>query len=165
MKARRGVTLVEALVSLVVAAIGISGVASVLIASSRMVRRTQTHAQALSLAQRELEGIAALGCNPDPAAWCNNVTALDGRRSSAWLSVDSGLRTVAPATPDPSLREYTVHVDVDPPYEGAERGSPVIERPLDNGSLRGSVVNVRVTVSWLEGTRLQSEALQTRMSP
>ncbi len=162
---RRGVTLVEALVTLVVAAIGVSGVASVLIASTRMVRRNQTHQQALSLAQRELEGIVALGCNPDPAAWCNNITVFDGRRSQVWLSVDSGLRTTAPATPDPALREYTVSVDVDPPYEGAERGSPVIERPLDNGSLRGSVINVRVTVSWREGQRVETEVLQTRMAP
>lgn len=162
---RRGATLIEALMAMVVAAIGVSGVASVLIASSRTVRRNQIHQQALTLAQRELEGIASLGCNPDPAAWCNNITALDGRRTQVWLGVDSGLRTTAPTGPAAQgLREFNVLVDVDPPYEGNERGSPVIERPLADAT-RGSVVNVRVTVSWREGTRVETEALQTRMAP
>jgi hypothetical protein len=83
-----------------------------------------------------------------------------------WLSVDSGLKTTAPTTPDPSLRQFTIDLDVDPPYEGAERGFPRIERPLDNGATRGSVVNVRVTVSWVEPNRSrQAAVLQTRMSP
>lgn len=162
----RGVTMLEAMVSMAIAAIGISGVASLVVASSTVVRRTQTRQQATEVARRELERIAALGCNPDPAAFCGNIMALDGRTSTVWLSVDSGLTTAAPTTPDPSLRAFRVDVDVDPPYEGAERGSPVIERPLDGASGRGSVVNVRVTVSWVEarGPR-QAAVLQTRMSP
>lgn len=166
MKRVRGVTFIEAMMSMVVAAIGVSGAASLVVASSAVVRRTQTANQAQLLAQRELEGIVALGCNPNPAARCNNVQALDGRSSSVWLSVDSGLRVTAPTTPDASLRQFTVAVDVDPPYEGAERGFPRIERPLDNGAVAGAVVNVRVTVSWLEASRgRQAVVLQTRMSP
>jgi hypothetical protein len=162
----RGVTFIEAMMSMVVAAIGVSGVVSLVVASSTIVRRTQTRNQALALAQRELEDIVARGCNPDPAAWCNNIQALDGRSSSVWLSVDSGLKATAPTTPDPSLRQFTIDLDVDPPYEGAERGFPRIERPLDNGATHGSVVNVRVTVSWVEPNRSrQAAVLQTRMSP
>lgn len=160
----RGVTFAETMVALAVAAVGITGVVTLASASSTFARRTQTRAQALALAQRQLEDIAALGCNPDPAAWCNNITALDGRVTSVWQSVDGAVRTAAPAV-DTGQRRFDLSVDVDPPYEGAERGSPVIERPLD-GASRGSVVNVRVTVSWVEpGRGRLAEALQTRMSP
>lgn len=160
----RGVTLIEGLISMVVAAVGVSGVAGLVIASSTIVRRTQARTQATELAQRELERIVALGCNPDPAAWCNNITALDGRTTTVWAGVDSVLAEAAPA--NASSRAYRIDVDVDPPYEGAERGVPVIERALDGASARGSVVNVRVTVSWLEGNRpRQAAALQTRMAP
>ena len=162
----RGVTFIEAMVSMAVAAVGISGAASLVVASSTVVRRTQTRAQATELARRELEDIEARGCNPDPVAWCNNIQALDGRVRTVWLGVDSGLRTAAPATPDPSLRQFTISLDVDPPYEGAERGFPVIERPLDGAGTRGAIVNVRVTVSWPEpGRDRQVTVLQTRMSP
>ncbi|MFT3709132.1 MAG: prepilin-type N-terminal cleavage/methylation domain-containing protein [Archangium sp.] len=163
---QRGVTMLEAMISMVVAAIGVSGVASLVVTSSAVVRRTQTRQQATEIARRELERIAAMGCNPDPAAWCNNITALDGRTSTVWLSVDSGLQTTAPTGVDSSLRAFRIDVDVDPPYEGAERGSPIIERPLDGATGRGSVVNVRVTVSWTEPKRpRQAAVLQTRMAP
>jgi hypothetical protein len=158
--------MLEAMISMVIAAVGVSGVAGLVLTSSTVVRRTQTRHQAEELARRELERIAAIGCNPDPAAWCSNITALDGRTSTVWLSVDSGLQTTAPATPDPSLRAFRIDVDVDPPYEGAERGAPVIERSLDGAGARGSIVNVRVTVSWAEPTRpRQAAALQTRLAP
>lgn len=161
----RGITLIETMMAMVVAAIGITGAVSLATASSSFARRTQTQAQALALAQRQLEDITARGCNPDPAAWCNNVTALDGRTSSVWQSVDGALHTTAPAGNDLGQRRFDLVIDVDPPYEGTERGSPVIERPLA-GASRGSVVNVRVTVSWVEpGRGRQVEALQTRMSP
>jgi hypothetical protein len=157
--------MLEAMMSMAVAAVGVSGVAGLVVTSSTVVRRNQTRNQATDLARRELESIQALGCNPDPAAWCNNIQALDGRTSVVWLSVDSGLRTTAPTAPDSSLRAFRVDVDVDPPYEGAERGAPLIERPLD-GVSRGSVVNVRVTVSWTEPNRpRQAAVLQTRMAP
>ncbi|MGV3621727.1 MAG: hypothetical protein ACO1OB_12960 [Archangium sp.] len=161
---RRGATLVEALMAMVVAAVGVSGVASVLIASSKMVRRNQLHQQALTIAQRQLEGIASMGCSSDPAALCANIQALDGPQNTVWLSPDSTMRTTAPTANDTGQREFTVLVDVDPPYEGTERGSPAIDRPLFN-TARGSVVNVRVTVAWREGTRVEAEALQTRMAP
>ena len=161
---RRGATLIEALMAMVVAAVGISGVASVLIASSRMVRRNQLHQQALTLAQRQLEGIASMGCNPDPTLRCANIQALNGRTFQAWLSPDSTLRTTAPTTPDTGQREFTVMVDVDPPYEGAELGSPLLNRAIA-GTTNRSAVNVRVTVAWRDGTRIETEALQTRMAP
>jgi prepilin-type N-terminal cleavage/methylation domain-containing protein len=162
---RSGATLIEVLISMAVAGIGITGVAALVVSSSNVVRRTQARAQAQELAQRELEGLVARGCLPDPSAWCSNITALDGRSTTVWLGVDSQMLVVAPATPDPSVREYRVDLDVDPPYEGTERGFPRIERPLDGATGRGSAVNVRVTVSWLEGQRRQAAVLQTRMAP
>jgi prepilin-type N-terminal cleavage/methylation domain-containing protein len=162
---KRGVTFVEVMISMAIASVGITGAAGLVMASSTVVRRTQARAQAQELVQRELEGLVARGCLPDPSAWCSNITALDGRSTRVWLGVDSELLTVAPATPDPTVREYRVDVDVDPPYEGTERGFPRIERPLDGATGRGSAVNVRVTVSWLEGQRRQAAVLQTRMAP
>jgi len=163
---KRGITLVEALMSMAVAVVGITGAAGLVTTSSRVVRHTQTRNQAVELAQRELEDVVSRGCNPDPAALCSNIQALDGRTSTVWLSSDSGLKTVAPTTPDPSLRQFQISLDVDPPYEGTERGFPRIDRPLDGLTGQGAIVNVRVTVSWLESNRNRQVAvLQTRMSP
>lgn len=167
-------TLIEALISMLVAAVGVLGITSMLIASSTVVRRTYTNAQALALAQRELELISSRGCDGTASPPnCDNVTVLDGTVRQLWYSTTSGVVLTAPTAADPTRRPYRVAVDVDAPgfFEGAERGEPLLNRGLDGaaygaGAVAGTLVNVRVTVSWEEplGTR-RAVALQTRMAP
>ena len=170
----RGMSLVETLVALAVAAIGMTGLAALVIASSTVVKRNFALTQAQAVAQRELERIVALGCNDN----CANIKQLDGNTRNLFWNSTGELSETAPATgaSNPIKVEFHVAVDVDPPYEGSERGVPRLDRPLDGtdtvvGSATGSMVNVRVTVSWLDtaGTAAsrprQVFAMQTRMAP
>ncbi len=155
----------EAMVTMALGALGIVGVMSLLLSSSALVRRGNTEAQALMLAQRELESIASRGCTAN----CDNVLALDNSVKRVWASTTSGLVNVVPAPGDPVRREFRLVIDADAPghFEGAETGSPALARPLDGtGAVAGTVVNVRVTVSWEQSAGVQrAVALQTRVSP
>ncbi len=170
----RGMSLVETLVALAVAAIGLTGLAALVLASSTVVKRNFAITQAQAVAQRELERIVALGCNDN----CANIKQLDGNTRNLYWSASGDLTETAPATgaSNPIKMEFHVAVDVDPPYEGTERGVPRLDRPLDGtdsvvGSATGSMVNVRVTVSWADtvgreaGRTRQVFAMQTRMAP
>lgn len=170
----RGMSLVETLVALAVAAIGLTGLAALVLASSAVVKRNFAITQAQAVAQRELERIVALGCNEN----CVNIKQLDGNTRNLYWSNSGDLTETVPAvgSGNPIKMEFHVAVDVDPPYEGTERGVPRLDRPLDGtdtvvGSATGSMVNVRVTVSWTDtvgkeaGRPRQVFATQTRMAP
>ena len=167
-----GMTLLESMMTMVIGALGIVGVMSLLLSSSSIVRRTNDEEQALMLAQRELELIASRGCNSQLVAPnCDNVLALDNTVRQVWASTTSGLIATAPnpAAGEPVRREYRVVIDADAPgrFEGAETGDPSLTRGLNAlGTTPGVVVNVRVTVSWLQRPGLRrAVALQTRVSP
>lgn len=165
---RHGATLMEAMMTMALGALGIVGVMALLLSSAALVRRGNTEAQALMLAQRELEDIASRGCTQVPIPNCNNVLALDDTVSTVWASTTSGLVTVAPVPTDPVRRAFRLAIDADAPgfFEGWETGSPALNRPLDAMGNAGIIVNVRVTVSWEQPLGVQrAVALQTRVSP
>jgi type II secretory pathway pseudopilin PulG len=167
-------SLVETLVALAVSAIGMTGVAALVMASSTVVKRNYAITQAQAVAQRELERIVALGCNDN----CANIKLLDGNARSLYWNATGELTDTPPAVgpTNPVKAEFRVSVDVDPPYEGAERGIPRLDRPMDTtnavvGTLTGGMVNVRVSVSWQDtagktaARPRQVAVLQTRMAP
>lgn len=168
----RGMSMVETLVALAVSAIGLTGVAALVVASSTVVKRNYAVTQAQAVAQRELERIVALGCNDN----CANIKQLDGNARTLYWSATGDLTETAPPTgpSNPVKMQFRVSVDVDPPYEGAERGVPRLDRPLDGtntvvGAVAGGMVNVRVNVSWTDtvgrGRPRQVAVMQTRMAP
>lgn len=173
-RGRRGMSLVETLVALAVSAVGITGVAALVMASSTVVKRNYAITQAQAVAQREMERIVALGCNDN----CANIKQLDGNARSIYWNATGELTDTPPAVgpTNPVKAEFRVAVDVDPPYEGAERGIPRLDRPLDGtnstvGSVAGEMVNVRVSVSWRDTSGRtaarprQVAVMQTRMAP
>lgn len=162
----RGVTLIEAMATMVVLLLGIMAVALLLLQTVKSNRRNLSQAQAATLAERELERILAMGCRPPPNAMsCPNIQALDGQvLGPFYWSAGGEMTTTAPAGPS---REYEVLVDVDPGQEGSE----VVSRPVGPSGLTSSAtVNVRVTVRWREAGEgadapFEAIALQTRMAP
>ena len=168
----RGMSLVETLVALAVSAVGMTGVAALVMASSTVVKRNYAITQAQAVAQRELERIVALGCNDT----CSNIKQLDGNARSLYWNATGELTDTPPAVgpTNPVKTEFRVSVDVDPPYEGSERGIPRLDRPLDGtngvvGTKAGGMVNVRVNVSWVDAAGRnrprQVAVMQTRMAP
>ncbi|MBZ4415267.1 hypothetical protein K8638_02080 [Myxococcus sp. RHST-1-4] len=151
--------------TMAVVVFGILGISLVVLASSKQNRRNLIHAQAGLIAEQELERIVSMRCAaPPPAAPCANVAALDDTTRTVWWSSNGTPREVAPGAGDPERLRYEVAVDVDPPFEGQETGSPVLNR-LVAGQPLSSVVNVRVTVSWLDADLgRRAVALQTRMA-
>jgi hypothetical protein len=151
--------------TMAVVVFGILGVSLVVLASSKQNRRNLIHAQAGLIAEQELERIVAMRCTAEPpAAPCASVIALDRTTRTVWWSSNGTPREVAPGAGDPARLRYEVAVDVDPPFEGQETGSPLLTRMVAGQPL-ANVINVRVTVSWLDpdlGRR--AVALQTRMA-
>lgn len=172
MRSRRGTTLIEVMAAMGVMAVGIAAIGSLVLAATSQNRRTLAMAQAEAVAQRELERVLALGCtngNSD-TAFCDNVRALD----RTGYDVAWGASALPGVAPDPATRTYHVDLDVDGPgdcnggpcFEGSETGAPLLARALVPGQGPPRVLNVRVTVSWLERDRpRQAVALQTRVSP
>jgi hypothetical protein len=85
-----------------------------------------------------------------------------------------GVSTQMGSSPTTGTRVYHVDVDVDgfgncnggSCFEGNETGAPVLARTLVPGQPPAHILNVRVTVSWLERDRpRQAVALQTRVAP
>ncbi|MGA9525548.1 MAG: pilus assembly protein [Myxococcaceae bacterium] len=163
--AQRGVTVIEVMATGVVLILGLLGAAMLVHSTSKQNRRTLTQTQAQLIAERELERISALGCQFDPP--CANIQALAAAAPySVWQRANGGILTAIPGAGDPPAREYSVAVDVDPPFEDGELGEPAVNRVLANG-LTGNQINVRVAVTWKEPGDDQSRVyvLQTRMAP
>ncbi len=159
----RGVTLVESLATMAILVGGIAAIGMTVVGTAKINRRNLTQAQALVVAERELERITQLGCDGViPLDPCANLKALDGAaQPSAFWSADGQVATAN----SPGRRQFDISLDVDPPFEAAETGAPKLTRALAN-SEAGSVVNVRVIVSWSEADRpRQAIALQTRVAP
>ncbi len=156
-----------------VMAMGIAAVGSLVLSATTQNRRTLATAQAEAIAQRELERVLALGCNnpTSDTAFCDNVRALD----RTGYVVTWGATSMLGSAPTAATRSYRVDIDVDGPgncnggnpcFEGNETGAPLLARPLVPGQPAPHLLNVRVTVSWLERERArQSVALQTRVAP
>jgi Tfp pilus assembly protein PilW len=162
----RGLTLLETMATAAALMVGILGVLIVLVAASRQNRRNNNQTQASLIAEQELERIVSLRCMGSDAAPCANIQALDDSVRQVWWSANGEMSEVAPAAGAPPQMLYTVAVDVDPPVEGGEQGSPSLTRVVAGQNLAaGLVVNVRVTVSWQEPSfPRRAVALQTRMS-
>jgi len=169
---RRGTTLIEVMAAMGVMAVGIAAIGSLVLAATSQNRRTLAMAQAEAVAQRELERVLALGCTngASDTAFCDNVRALD----RTGYDVAWGVSALPGTAPDPATRTYHVDLDVDAPgdcngspcFEGSETGAPLLARALVPGQGPPRLLNVRVTVSWVERDRpRQAVALQTRVAP
>jgi len=170
--ARRGTTLIEVTATMGILAMGIAALGSLVLVSSNQNRRTFANAQAEAVAQRELERILALGCSNggSDTNFCDNVRALD--RTGYDLSWSAA--ALPGATTTAGTRTYHLDIDVDGPgtcngapcFEGNETGAPLLTRALVPGQPAPRILNVRVTVSWLEPNRpRQAVVLQTRVAP
>ncbi|WP_228556643.1 hypothetical protein [Myxococcus sp. AB025B] len=164
---RRGATLLEAMATMVVVVFGILGIALAVLASAKQNRRNLIQAQAGLIAEQEMERITAMRCaTPAPGRPCENIEALDRDRHEVWWSANGTPRYLAPGAGEPVRMKYDVAVDVDPPMEGEEAGTPSLARDVLPGLRLANVVNVRVTVSWTDQDKvLRAVALQTRMTP
>lgn len=162
----RGLTLLETMATAAVLMVGILGVLTVLVAASRQNRRNNNQTQASLIAEQELERIVSLRCLGDDASPCSNIQVLDDSVRRVWWTANGDMTEVEPAAGTTPQMLYTVAVDVDPPVEGGEQGSPSLTRPVAGLTLSaGMIVNVRVTVSWQEPSfPRRAVALQTRMS-
>jgi len=169
---RRGVSFIEVLAAMGVMAMGIAAISSLVLATSAQNRRSLAQAQAEAVAQRELERIVALGCTngSSDTAFCDNIRSLD----RTGYDVSWGAATQIGTSPTTATRVYHVDVDVDgagncnggPCFEGNETGAPLLGRTLVPGQPPPHILNVRITVSWLERERpRQAVALQTRVAP
>lgn len=150
--------------------LGILGITLTVQASSRQNRRNNNLNQATLIAEQELERIVALHCdNQQIADPCLNIKALDNTARQVWWSANGRMMETAPGAGDPPQVAYTLAVDVDPPFEAGETGAPALNRTIvTHGAAipANVVVNVRVTVSWVEpNSPRRAVALQTRMSP
>ncbi|MBZ4373299.1 pilus assembly protein [Corallococcus sp. AS-1-6] len=166
--ASRGVALIETLAASVVLILGLMGAMAMIRETNRANRRTLTATQAQTLGELTLENIVSMGCTRAPA--CGNIAALDGTRSTVWQTAAGAVLTSKPAA-SVVAREYELAVDVDGSVqpglnENGSVGVPAVDRSL-RGQGPGDLVNVRVSVSWVEPARTgrQVVVLQTRMAP
>ncbi len=167
----RGVTLIEAMATMVVLMLGIVAAMLVVTQTSYANRRSLTATQAQLIAEQALENITQMGCSLDPP--CLNLVPED--RTYTLFQTSAGeLRNAPPVDPDVIAREFEVVVDVDIPSQPAtiEAGSIVpanLTRNLVTGEpdTAGNIAHVRVTVSWREQERSDRQVvmLQTRMAP
>ncbi|MCP3102473.1 hypothetical protein LZ198_26725 [Myxococcus sp. K15C18031901] len=166
-RAARGITLLEVLATAVVLLLGLVAASQVVVATVAQNRRVLSQAQAQVIAERTLERLVGLGCAAGPPSPCGPLMALDAAPDEVVYWSASGEPSATATADDGSPRRaYTVNVDVDPPFEGSERGQPALDRALDSAGQPGQMVNVRVTVMWDEpGRPRQALALQTRISP
>lgn len=166
--ARRGVALLEAMAASVVLVLGLMAAMAMVLQTNRANRRTLTDTQAQTLAEQSLENIVSMGCTRAPP--CGNIAALDGTRSTVWQTAAGAVLTTKPAAPV-LAREYEVSVDVDSAVQASLNENGAVGVPAVNRSLRGkgpgNIVNVRVSVSWVDPARTgrQVMVLQTRMAP
>ncbi len=167
-RASRGVTLLEVMATMAVMLLGVAAAMTVVSQTTRSNRRTLTANQAQIIAERTLENIVQRGCQGSPT--CDTVR---DQTFEVWQTADGFLRNSAPTDPKIVARKYTVDVDVDNPAvpgtmeAGSGLGEPALNRNLAAGAA-GTVVNVRVSVSWNEpGIRAdrQMVVMQTRMAP
>ncbi|MHA7628098.1 type IV pilus modification PilV family protein [Corallococcus sp. M7] len=164
-RAARGVTLLEVMATMAVMLLGVAAAMTVVSQTARSNRQTLTANQAQVIAERELESILARGCEGT-----NDCSNLDNYTYTVYQTAEGDLRTTAPA--GVVARAYDVDVDVDNSAkvgtaEGTKWGEPSISRVLA-GVSKGTLLNVRVTVSWTEqGIRegRQAVVLQTRLAP
>jgi type II secretory pathway pseudopilin PulG len=165
-RAPRGLSLVEVLATAVVLLVGLVAASQVVVSTVTNNRRVLAQAQAQAIAERTLERLVGIGCNGVPTNPCGVLIGMDDDADEVVYWSANGEPTDQATASDGSLRRaYTVNIDVDPPFEGAERGQPAVDRPLANGQA-GQLVNVRVTVLWDEpGRPRQALALQSRVSP
>ena len=169
---RRGASFIEVMAAMGVMCMGIAAISSLVLATTSQNRRTLAQAQAEAVAQRELERIISLGCTngSSDTAFCDNIRSLDRTQYDvAW-----GAAALPGTAVNLSTRQYHVNIDVDGPgncngapcFEGSETGAPILARTMVPGQPPPHVLNVRVTVSWLEANRpRQAVALQTRVAP
>ncbi|MCY1044373.1 pilus assembly protein [Corallococcus sp. bb12-1] len=155
--------------TMVVMLLGIAAAMTVVSQTSYSNRRTLTANQAGMLAEQTLESLRAQGCSQDPQP-CANMAAWDNRRIIYYQTAGGEPTLTAPAA-GMIMRQYEVAIDVDGlpilgSIEGGSLGEPLVTRELLPGLL-GNVINVRVSVSWVEPNRTgrQVVVLQTRMSP
>ncbi|NOK37622.1 prepilin-type N-terminal cleavage/methylation domain-containing protein [Corallococcus exercitus] len=166
-RAARGVTLLEVMATMAVMLLGVAAAMTVVSQTTRTNRRTLTANQAQVIAERELESILARGC--EGTKDCSN---LDNYSFTVYQTSEGVLRTTAPTAAGLVARAYTVDVDVDNSAkpgtaEGSKWGEPSINRVLA-GVSKGTLLNVRVTVSWTEPSvraGRQAVVLQTRLAP
>ncbi|MBJ6761369.1 hypothetical protein JGU66_11390 [Myxococcaceae bacterium JPH2] len=150
----------------VVLLVGMLAVMAALLAASKQNRRNLVQTQATHVAEQELERIAGTRCdNIDRADPCANIKRMDQtQRKVFWSANGEPSDSPSPPGAQPQL-EYDVAIDVDPPFEGSEVGSPSLTR-LEATVPLANVLNVRVTVSWeLPGAERRAVALQTRVAP
>ncbi len=168
-RSARGMTLIETMATMVVLSFGLLGVTFVVLQGSRTNRRTYAQQQAYAIAEMELERIIRMGCTR-AGPECSNLSPLDDTTSDVYWGAEGAYSTVPDAGAGTSPRRYRVAIDIDPPFEGAETGSPPTARVGTINGIQTTIVNVRVTVSWQEDglgpnppTRVAS--VQTRVSP
>ncbi len=162
--AQRGVSFLEVLATMAVLVTGMTGAALVVGQTSKQNRRALSEQQALLIADVELERIRSVGCDREQDD-CLNLHPLDGTGYSVWQTAAGETLRQQPAI---AARRYDVRVDVDPPFEGTETGSPALGREVRGVALfNDRLVNVRVVVSWTEPgePRSHSVVLQTRLTP
>ncbi|MET0403338.1 MAG: hypothetical protein ABW123_13080 [Cystobacter sp.] len=168
---RRGLTLLETLITAAVLILGIGVVASTVVSIVRLNRRNLAQAQAYTIAEWWLERVSRMGCSKDPmnSNPCASIIGLDNKAFTLYWNA-SGIPSSTPPAGGAGkevARPYEVTIDVDPPYEGTEKGDPPVERAVAGVDLK-QVINVRVTVSWqdeLSGKDYHAVALQTRVGP
>ncbi|NBD07473.1 MULTISPECIES: prepilin-type N-terminal cleavage/methylation domain-containing protein [Corallococcus] len=166
-RASRGVTLLEVMATMAVMLVGVAAAMTVVSQTTRSNRRTLTANQAQIIAEQTLEDILQTGCQGSV-----NCNVVQSRTFDVYQTAEGFQRTVPPADPKVVARRYTVVIDVDNSripgsIEGGMAGQPAITRNLVGGT-PGTLVNVRVSVSWDEvGVRAdrQMVVLQTRLAP
>ncbi len=167
----RGLSLLETAATAAVLLLGILGIMLTLLTTSRHNRRNNNLHQATLIAEQELERVVNLRCVGDPVGDpCVNIKQLDNSLREVWWSANGRMTETAPLPGSTPQQAYLLVLDVDPPFEGNERGAPALTRPVEpHGTVipAEQVVNVRVTVSWAEepGAPRRAVALQTRMAP
>ncbi|MGQ0505847.1 MAG: type IV pilus modification PilV family protein [Myxococcaceae bacterium] len=164
----RGMTLNEGMATLVVLSFGLLGTTVVVLRGTNTNRQTFAQQQAYAIAERELERIVQMGC-VRAGTLCSNLATLEATPSERVKDVHWSVEGAKADGGTEGTRPYHVVIDVDPPFEGAERGSPPVDRMGVINGTQTTVVNVRVTVSWDDDGKTASPlrvvSLQTRISP
>ncbi|WNG26910.1 hypothetical protein F0U62_24985 [Cystobacter fuscus] len=169
---RRGITLLETLMTAAVLILGIGVVASTVVSIVRLNRRNLAQAQAYTIAEWWLERITRMGCKAEDSNPCKEIKELDDDPPITLYWNASGIPSETPPPPGAGqevARPYLVMIDVDPPFETlTSKGSPAVDREVIKDMPLQKTVNVRVTVSWrdeLSRDDYHAVALQTRVGP